>query len=579
MYTPPEWFPTTMNGPSAGTRSQPSTIPIRTSRRDVPGPGQAWHDRYRFPVPVAPALSAADLAETMRVYQGLLVEHRDYLNALNVYPVPDADTGANLCSTLGGVVDALGRDARTADDMREVCASIRQGAMLGARGASGVITSQLLGAMCRVFEQHTLIDGSLLTSGLASATDAAYRAVLHPKEGTILTVLRHAAEAAMVDGPDEPLEAVLDDARAAAGTALDSTPDLLPALAAAGVVDSGGAGFLLLLDAFLHVAAGRPLPAAPEATDAPITAAIPDDMPRFEVVAKLSAPASAMEDFRAVWGGLGNESTVVVEAQGDWVCHVHTNLPDAAVETARAAGQIHDLLITDLVEQITELRARHSDGVAVVAVASGHGVQERMLKIGATCVLAGGPSLNPSAAEILQAIDAIGAQTVVLLPNDENIVPVCDQVVELSDRRILVVPTLSIPAGFAALLQFDPGRTDGAVERMRAAARSVVSGDVTRAVRDARSPLGHIAAGDWIVRAPQVVRVTDDLTEAVVALLDHLVRDATPTHIELITGDGASPGATDGARRHVASRWSGAELVVSDGGQPHFAYLAGVDVA
>ena len=548
------------------------------SRTDPPGVG-AWHDRYRFPVPVARALSAADLAETMRVYQGLLVEHREYLNALNVYPVPDADTGANLCSTLGGVVDALARDAGTAHDMPEVCAAIRQGALLGARGASGVITSQLLGAMCRVFEQHTRLDGSLLASGLASATEAAYRAVLHPKEGTILTVLRHAAEAAARNAPDDPLEAVLDDARAAAGAALASTPDLLPALAAAGVVDSGGAGFLLLLDAFLHVAAGRSLPTAPEATDAPITADIPEDMPRFEVIAKLSAPTSAMEDFRAVWSDLGNDSTVVVEGQGDWVCHVHTNLPEAAVETARAAGEIHDLLVTDLVEQITELRARHSDGVAVVAVASGHGIQERLLAIGATCVVAGGPSLNPSAAEILQAVDAIGAQTVVLLPNDENIVPVCDQVVELSDRPVLVVPTLSIPAGLAALRRFDPGRTDGAVDRMRAAASSVVSGDVARAVRDARSPLGHIAAGDWIVRAPQVVRVTDDLTEAVVALLDHLVGDTTPSHIELITGDGADPGATDSARRHVASHWGGAELDVSDGGQPHFAYLAGVDVA
>ena len=543
------------------------------------GSGQARRDRYRFPVPVAPALSAADLAETMRVYQRLLVDHREYLNALNVYPVPDADTGANLCSTLGGVVDALARHADTAGGMPEVCAAIRQGALLGARGASGVITSQLLGAMSRVFEQHSRLDGSLLATGLASATEAAYRAVLHPKEGTILTVLRYAADAATLNAPDEPLEAVLDDARTAAGTALESTPDLLPALAAAGVVDSGGAGFLLLLDAFLHVAAGRPLPTAPEVTDAPITVDVPDDMPRFEVVARLSAPASAMEDFREVWSELGNESTVVVEGQGDWVCHVHTNLPEAAVETARAAGEIHDLLVTDLVEQITELRAQHSDGVAVVAVASGPGTQERLLAIGATVVLAGGPSLNPSAAEILQAIDVIGAHTVVLLPNDENIVPVCDQVVELSDRRILVVPTMSIPAGFAALRQFDPERTDGAVERMRAAAKTVVSGDVAQAVRDARSPLGHIAAGDWIVRAPQVVCVTGDLTEAVVALLDQLVGETTPRHIELITGDGADPGATASARRHIASSWNGAELVLSDGGQPHFAYLAGVDVA
>ncbi len=342
------------------------------------------------------------------------------------------------------------------------------------------------------------------------------------------------------------------------------------------MVDAGGSGLLLLFDALLHVVDGRPLPTRPEGTGRSETISLPEGMPRHEVVVRLTAPPEMMGDFRTVWGRLGNASTVVVGSRGEWVCHIHTDHPEAAIEAARAAGEIHAVDVTDLVDQILELRTRHRGAVAVVAVAVGAGIQRRLLDLGATGVLTGGPSRNPSTAELLAAVEATDANTVVLLPNDENVIPACNQVVELSEQRVLVVPADSVPAGIAALRAHDPNASDGSVVRMRAAAAAVAAGDVTRAVRDADSPIGPIAAGSWIIRAGMTVGTTPDLEAALSMLLDRLTAEVAPGRIELITGAGSETGVTQSARRHMAARWPAAELTVSEGGQPHSAYLVGV---
>lgn len=525
-------------------------------------------------------ISPADLRRVVTVYHRLLGEHRDHLNALNVYPVPDADTGTNMASTLSGVVEAL--PAADTNEMSGICRSIRNGAMLGARGASGVITSQLLGALAGSFEAEDRIDAPTLARGLTAATSAAYDAVLRPVEGTILTVLRVSAEAAAqcCDDDDPPLVEVLDAARTAAAKALEKTPELLPALKAAGVVDAGGSGFLLLLDAFLHVADNRPLPEAPTTEKFPEVAPVPEGMPRYEVVVRLEAPHEVMDEFRAVWQRLGNESTVVVEGNHDWVCHIHTNHAEAAIEAARAAGEVHDAQVTDLVEQIMQLRARHADDVAVVAVAPGPGLQEWFLARGAAGVVAGGASRNPSTAELLQAVETTGAERVIILPNDENVVPAAEQVSELTETPVVVVPTLSIPAGMAALRRFDPEQIDASVERMTRVSTQVSAGGVTRAVRDADSPIGRIEAGTWITRsADGTVSTAPTLRKAVLDLLETLAAGSTPTRIEVVTGEDSDPDVTSDARSHIAELWPGADVIVIKGGQPHYPYVIGVESA
>jgi DAK2 domain fusion protein YloV len=523
------------------------------------------------------ALSPTDLRRVAIVYHRLLGEHRDHLNALNVYPVPDADTGNNLHSTLGGVVDSL---PPPDDDMSQICEAIRSGAMLGARGASGVITSQVLRAMADSLEGEDRIDGPGLAVALSAASEASYRAVLRPVEGTILTVVRAAAQAASQSCADHDgsLIGVLESARAAAARALENTPELLPALKAAGVVDAGGSGFLLLLDSFLHVADDRPLPEAPTGEVYPEAASVPEDMPRYEVVIRLEAPHEVMAEFRSVWQGLGNESTVVVEGDHHWVCHIHTNHAEAAIEAARAAGEVHDAQVTDLEEQILQLRARHAEKVAVVAVAPGSGIQDWFLSRGAAAVVAGGTSRNPSTAELLQAVETTGAQKVIILPNDENVVPAAQQVSELTETQVVVVPTSSLPGGMAALRRFQPGAQDAGVELMSLDAARVSAGGVTRAARDADSDIGKIEAGTWLTRSSDGEMATaPTLRRAVLDLLEALASGSKPTRIELITGEGSDPEVTSDARDHIAVLWPGADVIVIEGGQPHYSYLIGVE--
>lgn len=518
----------------------------------------------------------------MQVYHQVLGEYREHLNALNVYPVPDADTGTNLHSTIGAVASALAKGTESSQSMSEVCQAIRQGAILGARGASGVITSQLLGALVRSFPDNDPIDGVAFAAALAAAGDAAYQAVLRPVEGTILTVVRESAEAAnlSVQSHDGSLIEVLEAARHAAGVALEKTPDQLPALKAAGVVDAGGWGFVLALDSFLHAVDGRPLPEAPGQTGRPPAAPMPEDMPRYEVVLRLQAPEGEMDEFRAVWEKLGNDSTVLVEGDRDWVCHIHTNHLEAALEAARAAGTVDDAHVTDLVEQIAQLRSAHAEGVAVVAVTAAPGIQDWFLERGTTAVVAGGASRNPSTAELLQAVETTGSTTVILLPNDENVIPAATQLGTLTERRVVVVPTRSVPEGMAALRRFDPAKADGDVEEMRQAMMGVASGGVTRAVRDAGSPAGPITAGTWISRATDgSVRTAPNPREAIMGLVQQLVGDQIPSRIAIVTGVDADPNDVEEVIRQVEAKWPGTETSLIVGDQEHYPYLIGVESA
>lgn len=309
-------------------------------------------------MPESTTFDAAALSHVFRLYQELLTSHREHLNRINVFPVPDADTGTNLCLTVQAAVDAL----PVAGSMDQVCSAIRRGSLIGARGASGVILSQLLGAFAARVGEASRVAASDFSDALSAASAAADAAVVRPIEGTILTVARDAAHAARVAADGGPLDVVVAAARAAAAESLQRTPDLLPALASAGVVDAGGTGFVLFLDAFLSVVAGAPLPVPPPPMAAEM--ANSDDresFPRYEVVVRLAVDEGVLDDFRRAWAALGNESTVVVAEEGWWLAHVHTEHPEAAMEAARAAGDVHDVQVTDLVAQVAELRARRAE--------------------------------------------------------------------------------------------------------------------------------------------------------------------------------------------------------------------------
>ena len=556
-------------------------------------------------------LGAEELKATVLRYRDALRAHQEAINRLNVYPVPDGDTGTNMALTLESVVKELDG----AEGMPAVCKAVRHGSLMGARGNSGVILSQIMRGLADAFERADQATGAVLAEALAGASERAYEAVMRPVEGTILTVARAAADAATGvtgGGGDVSVVEVLEAAKQGAAEALARTPEQLPVLRQAGVLDAGGVGFVLMLDAFLAVADGRPLPEPPVAAPAAATAATaasgaatPDvqspahgeaghdavgDL-RYEVMYLLEADDKAIPAFKEVWAGVG-DSIVVVGGDGLWNCHIHTDDIGAAVEAALDAGRPRSIRVTDLAEQVEEERwVREAASVvtpdgeslvpvttSVVAVGTGEGIGRIFRSLGVQRIVAGGQSMNPSTAQILDAVQAVPADEVVVLPNNKNIVPVAEQVAELTDKSVRVVPTTGIAEGFAALLAYDPEATvDENARSMAEAAERILAGEVTRAVRSSDSPVGPIAEGDWLGlsrRALEVVAPT--LADAACGLLDKLVCDDHEI-ITLIEGEGATAADTRRITEWLAELRNRVAADVHHGGQPLYPYLFSIE--
>jgi DAK2 domain fusion protein YloV len=555
-------------------------------------------------------LGADDLRAVVDAYRRVLQSHRDAINRLNVYPVPDGDTGTNMALTLESVCAEV---AGAGDDLPSVCTAIAHGSLMGARGNSGVILSQVLRGLADVLREPGGGDAPALAAALTAASKAAYAAVMRPVEGTILTVVRVAADAADErSAAGGTLVDVLDAARVAGGEALEHTPDLLPVLATAGVVDAGGAGFLLLLDAFLHVVDGRPLPEPPAAGPGPTLTGVAGatgmstaelaaahgadgvgDL-RYEVMYFLEADDELIPAFKDVWAGIG-DSIVVVGGDGLWNCHIHTDDIGAAIEAAVDCGRPRTIRVTDLHEQMEEERwvregVAHGGAVeepphvhqpvptAVVAVATGDGIRRIFYSLGVQQIVPGGQSMNPSTAQLLDAVEAAPAGEVVILPNNKNIVPVAEQIDDLTSKVVRVVPTSGVAEGFAALLAYDPeASADDNADEMAAAAEHVVAGEVTRAVRDSTCELGPIAAGDWIGVARDGIRAVDaTLAGACTTLLAGLLTDEHEI-VTLIEGDGANHADTRRITEWLADEHPDVTAEVHHGGQPLYPYLVGIE--
>jgi DAK2 domain fusion protein YloV len=572
-------------------------------------------------------LGAAHMAATMATYGHVLRLHQEALNALNVYPVPDGDTGTNMALTLESVVAELAaveglerlmasqpptrtelEAALPGPTMGMVCKAIAHGSLMGARGNSGVILSQLLRGLTSVLAQgDDDTDGAELARGLSAASEAARQAVLRPVEGTILTVARAAAEGSeQAAGAGASLVTVVEESRRAAAEALARTPEQLAVLAQAGVVDAGGSGYVLFLDSLLSVIDGRSLPPVPAVTSPAYTGAA-DALPRaafgaeepgtgndlrYEVMYFLEAPDHTMRAFKEVWAGLG-DSIVVVGGEGLWNCHIHTNDVGGSIEAALDAGRPRDIRVTDLSGQVEEERwVREGAGVpgpvavdagppprcAVVAVANGEGIGRIFRSLGVHYLVAGGQSMNPSTAQILEVVESVPSDEVVLLPNNDNIHPVAMQVSELATKTVRVVPTSGIVEGFAALLEYDPeaGAADNAVA-MAESARRVVAGEVTRAVRDATGPQGPIHTGDWMGLSRDGVEVVgESVAEATCGLLGKLLHDDHEL-VTLIEGDGAGAGETRRVTEWLAEHRPDVAVEVHHGGQPLYPYLISIE--
>jgi DAK2 domain fusion protein YloV len=562
-------------------------------------------------VPTLELLGVDALRDTITTYRDVITAHAVRINRLNVYPVPDGDTGTNMARTLDAVVAEMDK---APVELAATCDAISYGALMGARGNSGVIVSQILRGISSTLKAAGEATGNVVATSLETATTGAYAAVLTPVEGTILTVVRESAESARVAADaGGSLVDVLGAARVGGATALDRTPELLPVLKDAGVVDAGGAGFLLLLDAALHVVNGDALPeAGPETGTEGVgdpfeavahrTSGVDGELDvseqRYEVMFLCDLADANIEALKQGWGQIG-DSIVVVGGDGTWNCHVHTNDIGAAIETALDLdGRPFKIRVTDLFEEIAAEHASREAELtaamgadaaaaselpavtcAVVAVSSGDGISSLFRDLGVQVVVAGGQTLNPSTAELLAAVERANADHIVLLPGNKNIIPVAEQVDALTAKTVRVVPTRSMPEGLAALMAYDPEADAPAnVVPMRQAAEVVATGEVTQAVRASNTPAGPVELGDWlgIVRGDGIVAIGDDLLGATKALLEHLLHESREL-ITLITGADADDDVTTELSAWIAEQFPDVELEVHAGGQPLYPYLLGVE--
>jgi uncharacterized protein len=381
-------------------------------------------------------------------------------------------------------------------------------------------------------------------------------------------------------------------------------------LAEAGVVDAGGAGFLLFLDALLHVLDGRPVPEPVVGegvlrADAQVVHVTGEDHDhgehgavtadtRYEVMYFLDAPDEAIPAFKDVWAGIG-DSIVVVGGDGLWNCHIHTGDIGAAIEAALDVGRPRSIRVTDLLEQVEEERwVREATGAgevveepphvhepvttAVVAVAAGNGVRRIFYSLGVQGIVAGGQSMNPSTAELLEVVEAVPAEQVVILPNNKNIIPVAEQVAAHTGRSVRVVPTRGVTEAFAALIGYDPeAPADENAKEMTQLAANVVAGEVTRAVRDSTSDAGAITAGDYLgMGRDGIVAVAPTLTEAACTLLDKLIVEGHEI-LTLVEGEGATAADTRRITEWLGDHHADVEVEIHHGGQPLYPYLFGIE--
>ncbi|HSW10797.1 MAG TPA: DAK2 domain-containing protein [Bacillota bacterium] len=510
-----------------------------------------------------------------------LDREKSAIDALNVFPVPDGDTGTNMALTVSSAVREM--SAAGTDDVGGLAKAAAMGSLMGARGNSGVILSQLFRGFSREAEDRRTLTAVELASCLQAGVETAYKAVMKPAEGTILTVARLAGQAAMQAARrGHDLAAVLEAAYREAGRVLKRTPEMLPVLRDAGVVDAGGQGLVVIFRAYLDAFRGdrhEPAGAVATAEDLGLLATAWElDAIAFvyDTEALLIGERIDVEGLRSELADLGDSLLVVGDGSAVKV-HIHTNHPGTVVERCLSHGVLRDVAVKNMREQYHAARGtprEMSKAVSVVAVAVGEGMSQIMRSLGADVVINGGQSMNPSTEEIVQALERTGASQVIVLPNNANILLTARQAAELAKTTAHVVPTRTVPQGVAALLAMSPAAEVKAnLERMHRAAEQAISGEITYAVRQTRYRDLDIREGDVIGLVNEEIRSAGRHWREV--LMDLLEGTVSPDHVILTVYYGQDLTAADAesVRESLVERFPNLEVEVYDGGQPLYYIL------
>ncbi len=519
-----------------------------------------------------------------------LAEAREEIDALNVYPVPDGDTGTNMFLTVQAGRDAMLDAVAQGEGGDAALKALARGSLMGARGNSGVILSQLLGALVARLRRATPDERKsiVLAEAFREGCDASYAAVGTPVEGTILSVMKAAAEAAMAVAPNDSSAPTIAAAAAAAREALERTPQQLKLLADAGVVDAGGRGLVVVFEAAETTLTGRRrveptkergVPSVPVLLP---TDDLTEDGPAYEVMYLLDAEDDQVAALRAELAGLG-DSLVVVGGEGLWNVHIHTDDVGAAIEAGIHVGRPHRVKVTHFAEQVAAAKARRPSrlGRKIVAVSAGPGLQQLFAEAGAITV-ATEPGRRPSAGEILHAIDSSGAAEVVVLPNDPDSLQVAEIAARTAEEsgklKVAVIPSQAQVQGLAAVAVHEPGRSfDQDVVAMTSAARHTRHGAVTLAARKAITTAGACNPGDVLGAIDgDFVIIGDDLFDVAYGLLRRLIGGGAAELVTLVGGEDAGDLA-ERLERMLARRHPLLEIVVYDGGQSRYPLLIAVE--
>lgn len=536
-----------------------------------------------------------------------LASNKAWINELNVFPVPDGDTGTNMTMTVTSAVKEV-TDLGETEDMRAICKAMSSGSLRGARGNSGVILSQLIRGFCKIVRDHSSIDTKLCADGFDKAVETAYKAVMKPKEGTILTVAKGAAQKAreLADGGTTDFDEFIPQVIEYADSVLQSTPDMLPVLKQAGVVDSGGQGLLQVLKGCYEGYQGKvadvgkllnPEPEKEEtsAKEEPAEEPEQDLKYTYEVgyVVIIDRPFNNKleDDFRRYLKNIGDH-VVLVRKDDAIKVDIHTNDPGLILQRGLMYGSLNGIEITNLrlkdqplpsfEEEAPKEEPKEEEkpeeprkAMGIIAVCAGEGLASIFEGLGVDYVISGGQTMNPATADILDAVEKVNADTVFILPNNKNIILAANQAAAMDgEKKLIVIPTKTIPQGITAVINFMPDQ-DPEVNRenMTEEIANVRTCEVTYAVRDTTIDDVEIKKGNMMAIGDNgIMGVAEDRNEVCLSALDKMIDDETEL-VSIYYGEDITEDEANALRDEVSKKHPNCEVEVQNGGQPVYYYI------
>ena len=562
---------------------------------------------------VSNTIDAETMAKLFMAGAKNLESKKEWINELNVFPVPDGDTGTNMTLTIMSAAKEVSALYEMGDiDMQSLCKAISSGSLRGARGNSGVILSQLFRGFTKGVKEYDTITVPVIAAAFEKAVESAYKAVMKPKEGTILTVAKGAAIKAkeLADNGTEDMAEFLKQVIDRAGEVLEQTPEMLPVLKQAGVVDSGGQGLVLVLQGVYDAYMGKEIdltigeadstPKASKAVGGNLEAQANAEIKfgyctEFIIMLNKVFNIKAELDFKAYLESIGD--SIVVVADDDVVkVHVHTNDPGLAIQKALKYGALSNMKIDNMrlehQEKLFKMSQKQEEtpiaapaqeqprtDVGFIAVSAGDGINEIFKGLGVDHIIEGGQTMNPSTEDMLNAIDQVNADSIFILPNNKNIILAANQAQSLvKDKKIIVIPTKTVPQGITAIINYVPDMSvDDNAETMNTEIKTVSTGQVTYAVRDTNIDDKEIKQGDYMgIGDSGILSVGTAISEVTMNMIDEMMSDEAEL-ISIYYGSEITDEDAEKLRVQVEGKYSSCDIELQYGGQPIYYYIVSVE--